>query len=75
MDQLGTRFTLKPGSVKEPNTYLGIDIKKFKIHTSDKPDKVKWAFESTSYVKKTITKIEKKLDDSDQKLIPNAKPQ
>jgi hypothetical protein len=40
MDTLGMRFTLKPGSIKEsPDTYLGVDIKKFRIHTSDDPEK------------------------------------
>ena len=61
MDKLGTRFTLKPGSIKEPDTYLGVDIKKFRIHMSDEPEKVRWAFESTSYVKKAISEIEKKV--------------
>ena len=73
MDKLGMRFTLKPGSIKEPDTYLGVDIKKFKIHTSDDPDKVRWAFESTSYVKKAITEIETELENSNLRLIPNAK--
>ena len=73
MDQLGKRFTLKPGSIKEPDTYLGVDIKKFRIHMSDEPEKVRWAFESTSYVKKAISDIEKELEDSNLKLIPNAK--
>ena len=73
MDKLGTRFTLKPGSIKEPDTYLGVDIKKFRIHMSDEPEKVRWAFESTSYVKKAISEIEKELEDANLKLIPNAK--
>jgi hypothetical protein len=73
MDKLGSRFTLKPGSIKEPDTYLGVDIKKFRIHTSDEPEKVRWAFESTSYVKKAILDIEKELENSNLKLLPNAK--
>jgi hypothetical protein len=52
---------------------LGVDIKKFRIHTSDEPEKVRWAFESTSYVKKAILDIEKELENSNLKLLPNAK--
>ncbi|KAI2502112.1 Reverse transcriptase (RNA-dependent DNA polymerase) [Fragilaria crotonensis] len=73
MDALGQRFTLKPGSIKEPDTYLGVDIKKFRIPDSDEPDKVRWAFESTSYVKKAIADLEKELEDADLRLLPNAK--
>ena len=73
MDELGKRFTLKPGSIKEPDTYLGVDVKKFRIHNSDEPEKVRWAFESTSYIKKAIGEIEKELEDSNLKLLPNAK--
>ena len=73
MEEPGTRFTLKPGSVKEPDTYLGVDIKKFRIHTSNDPAKIRWAFESTSYVKKAIMEIKKELENSDLRLIPNVK--
>ena len=73
MEELGKRFTLKPGSIKEPDTYLGVDIKKFRIHNSDEPDKTRWAFESTSYIKKAIAEIEKELEDANLKLLPNAK--
>ena len=73
MDSLGQRFTLKPGSIKEPDTYLGVDVKKFRIPNSDDPDKVRWAFESTSYVKKAVADLEKELEEADLKLLPNAK--
>ena len=73
MDALGQRFTLKPGSIKEPDTYLGVDIKKFRIPNSDDPDKVRWAFESTSYVKKAIADLEKELEDADLRLMPSAR--
>ena len=73
MDSLGQRFTLKPGSIKEPSTYLGVDVKRYKIHDSDDPDKVRWAFESTSYVKKAIADLEKELEEANLRLIPNAK--
>ena len=73
MDALGQRFTLKPDSIREPETYLGVDIKKFRIPNSDDPDKVRWAFESTSYVKKAIADLEKELEEADLRLLPNAK--
>ncbi len=69
MDVLGQQFTLKPGSNKEPDSYLGVDVKKFRIPDSDEPDKVSWAFESTSYVKKAISDLE----EADLRLLPNAK--
>ncbi|KAI2493075.1 Reverse transcriptase (RNA-dependent DNA polymerase) [Fragilaria crotonensis] len=73
MDSLGKRFTLKAGSVKEPDTYLGANVKKFRIQESDDPDKVRWAFESTSYVTKAITDVERELAEADMRLLSNAK--
>jgi hypothetical protein len=73
MDALGQRFALKPGSIREPETYLGVDIKKFRIPDSDNKDKVSWAFESTLYVKKAIADLEKELGEADLRLLPNAK--
>jgi hypothetical protein len=73
MDALGKRFTLKPGSIKEPDTYLGANVKKYRIPNSDDADKVRWAFESLSYVKKAIGDVERELAEADMKLIPNAK--
>ena len=73
MDALSQRFTLKPRSIKEPDSYLCVDVKKFRIPNSDDPDKVRWAFESTSYVKKAIADLEKELEEADLRLLPNAK--
>jgi hypothetical protein len=73
MRSLGQRFTLKDGSIKEPTTYLGVDIKKFRIPNSDDPDEVRWAFESTSHVKKAIKDLERELEEVDLRLLPNAK--
>ena len=55
------------------STYLGVDVKRFKIHDSDDPDRVRWAFESTSYVEKAIAGLEKELEEANLRLIPNAK--
>jgi hypothetical protein len=48
-------------------------VKKFRIPNSDDPDKVRWAFESTSYVKKAINDLERELEEADLRLLPNAK--
>ena len=48
--------------IREPETYLGVVIKKFRIPNSDDPDKVRWAVESTSYVKKALADLEKELN-------------
>jgi hypothetical protein len=72
MDLLGQQFTLKPRSITEPDTYVGVDVKRFQIPNSDEPKKVRWAFELTSYVKKAIADVEKELKDADLSLLPNA---
>jgi hypothetical protein len=62
MDELGKRFTLKSGSVKEPDLYLGADVAKWYIAESDDPGKVRWAMSSTKYTKRAILELEVKLD-------------
>ena len=47
MDELGRRFTLKDGIVKEPDKYCGADVKKWYIAESEEPGKVRWAMSST----------------------------
>ena len=37
IDELGRRFTIKDGSVKEPDMYLGADVKKWYIAGSEEP--------------------------------------
>lgn len=39
MDAPSQRFTLQDGSIKEPDTYLGVNVKKFQIPNSEDPDK------------------------------------
>ena len=51
LDELGRRFTLKDGSVKEPDMYLGADVKKWYIAGSEEPGKARWAMSSTKYTK------------------------
>ena len=62
MDELGRRFTLKDRSVKEPDMYLGADVKKWYIAGSEEPGKVRWTMSSTKYTKRAIADIEVELD-------------
>jgi hypothetical protein len=53
MDTLSDTFVLKAGTVKEPDLYLGADVKKWYIEGSDEPGKARWAsMTSTNYTKK-----------------------
>ena len=62
MDALSKRFTLKEGSVQEPELYLGADVKKWYIADSDDPGKVRWALAFTKYTKRAIADLEMELD-------------
>lgn len=68
MKALGQRFTLKEGSVKEPDQYLGANVKKVTIPNSDTPGKTRWAFESSSYTKKAIASVEVELHANGEQL-------
>lgn len=62
MDYLGTHYTLKAGSVKEPDIYLGAAIKKWYIDGSDNPGKVRWAMSADMYVKRAVKDVETELE-------------
>jgi hypothetical protein len=52
MDFLALPYTLKEGSVNEPEIYLSAQVKKWYISGSDDPEKVRWAMSSEDhYVK------------------------
>jgi hypothetical protein len=68
MDSLSHTFTLKEGTVKEPDLYLGADVKKWYIEGSDEPGKVRWAMSSTNYTKKAIEEVERELREGGLKL-------
>jgi hypothetical protein len=53
MDYLSKCYMLKEGSVKEPDQYLGAQIKKH-VLPGDDPSKFKWAISSDLYVKKAV---------------------
>jgi hypothetical protein len=58
MDYLSTVYTLKPGSVKVPDTYLGADIRLHELSNGDKS----WAILSDNYVKRAIAEVEHELN-------------
>ena len=68
MDELGKRYTLKDGSVHEPTTYLGAQFGKFKIKTSQDPDKERWSMSSDNYVKQAIKDVEAEVKLMQKKL-------
>jgi hypothetical protein len=69
MDYLASRYTLKPGSVKEPDSYLGAQVSKYYIDGSDDPEKPRWAMSSEKYVKQAVadadveTELLEKIDE------------
>ena len=69
MDHLSTRYILKKGSVKEPDLYLGANIKKCRIPNSDDPGKVRWGMSSDDYVKRAVADVERALDE-EHKYLP-----
>ena len=46
MDKISGNYTLKEGSVKEMDLYLGVRISKTQIPGSDDPSKTRWAMSS-----------------------------
>ena len=60
--ELGWRFTLKDGSVKEPDMYLGADVKKWYIAESEEPGEVRCAMSSTKYTKQAVADVDVDLD-------------
>jgi hypothetical protein len=69
MDYLKSRYTLKAGSVKEPDVYLGAQIKKWYIAKSDDPAKARWAMLSEGYMKQAIQDMETELSLMDKILL------
>ena len=64
MDRLGKSYTLKEGSVKEPDAYLGADISKMVMSNGD----VAWALSSDTYVKRAVEDVERYLDERGKQL-------
>jgi hypothetical protein len=66
MDFMASRYTLKPGSVKEPDSYLGAQVSKFYIDGADDPAKPRWTLSSEKYVKQAVAEVETELEKIDQ---------
>lgn len=64
MNYLSTVYTLKKGSVKEPDLYLGADVKKFPTSIG----RSAWGISPDSYIKSAVREVEKKLEAVGQKL-------
>jgi hypothetical protein len=67
MDYLNTRYTLKPGSVKAPDEYLGAEVRKYTIHGDEGPMKA-WALSSDLYIKRAVAEVERTLAEVGDKL-------
>ena len=68
MDFLSARYTLKEGSVKEPDQYLGARIFKWRIDGSDDPDKTRWAISAEAYIKLALKDVKNILADAGKQL-------
>jgi hypothetical protein len=56
MDYLNSKYTMKKGSVKPPDEYLGAEIRKYDTGTKEV-----WAMSSDLYVKRAIADVETEL--------------
>jgi ribosomal protein S14 len=61
MDYLASRYTLKPGSVKEPDSYLDSQISKYYSNGAENPEKPHWAMSSEAYVKQAVADVKAEL--------------
>ena len=64
VDYLNTAYTLKPDSIKEPDEYLGTQIRKYELSGR----LTTWAMSSDLYVKRAIADVETELGKVDQTL-------
>ena len=68
MDYLASKYTLKEGSVKEPDSYLGAKIFKWRIDGADDPEKFRWGMSVENYIKLALRDIERALEDAGKAL-------
>ena len=73
LDHFKSKYTLKAGSVKEPDSYLGADILKYHLEGDGDYAKVRWAMSSDTYVKRAVAEVERELATVEQKLRPKTK--
>ena len=58
-------YTLKAGSVKKPDQYLGAEIHKLQIEDYDDTTNIHWGMSSDLYVKRAVTEVERDLEQID----------
>jgi hypothetical protein len=72
MDDLAERYTLKAGSVREPEEYLGATIAKYTVNDVLEPGtlltKQCWSLSADAYVKRAVEDVERALHDVNQHL-------
>ena len=73
MDGIKKVYPLKAGSLKEPDQYLGAEIKKWNIHNSTDPTKTRWAISAEKYIKSVKRDIEARLDSYGMRFSTKAK--
>ena len=61
MDYLESKYTLKDGSMKEPDQYLGASVTKWTIKGLEDSEKPRWAMVPDVYVKCAIANVETEL--------------
>jgi len=68
MDHLQSHYTLKKDSVKEPESYLGAKIFKWRIDGAEDEEKMRWAMSAESYLKLVLKDVESTLSEAGKKL-------
>lgn len=71
MDALSEKYTLKKGSVKPPDSYLGADVKQYNIGGPEDSAKLKWAMSSDTYVARAVADVQRELSQCGQCLQKN----
>jgi Reverse transcriptase (RNA-dependent DNA polymerase) len=67
MNRIGQSFSIKEGSDKEPDTYLGADVGK---HQFDDDPVPKWTLGADKYVQNALNNVTSWLSDRGRKLVP-----
>ena len=69
MTELGRHYSLKPGSVRPPKEYLGLDIRQLPIQPANSGlEEICLTMASDTYVERAITDVCKTLDEFGQLL-------
>jgi hypothetical protein len=69
MDYLSSVYMLKEGSVKVPETYLGVDVWMYELANEENA----WAASSDTYVKRVVAEVERELSYIERQLKSNVK--